>query len=86
MTMVKLSQMDCGEEGVIISIEKTLCSRIAGVGIRIGKTVKIITKQPIKGPIVVVIDEATTGIGWDIAEKIIVHTYYSKNNKFIKNL
>jgi len=60
------------EEGTVTDIEGTLRKKVAGMGIRVGKKVKIITKQPVKGPGVVVVDEANTSLGLDVAEKIIV--------------
>jgi ferrous iron transport protein A len=42
------------------------------MGIRVGKKLKMITKQPIKGPVVVVVDEANTSLGLGIADKIII--------------
>ncbi|MCD4810043.1 MAG: ferrous iron transport protein A [Methanosarcinales archaeon] len=68
----KLSEMEYEEEGTITDIEGTLRKRVAGMGIRVGKRLKMITKQPVKGPVVVVVDEANTSLGLDIAEKIIV--------------
>ena len=68
----KLSEMEYEEEGTITDIEGTLRQRVAGMGIRVGKRVKMITKQPVKGPVVVVVDEANTSLGLNIAEKIIV--------------
>lgn len=68
----KLSEMEYEEEGTVTDIEGTLRKRVAGMGIRVGKRVKMITKQPVKGPVVVVVDEANTSLGLDVAEKISV--------------
>ena len=68
----KLSEMSYGEEGVVKSIEESLRNKVAGMGIRVGKKLKMITKQPIKGPVVVLVDEARTSLGLGIASKIIV--------------
>jgi len=68
----KLSEMNYGEEGTVTSINSDLRERIAGMGIRVGKKLKMITKQPIKGPVVVVVDEANTSLGLGIADKIMV--------------
>ncbi len=68
----KLSEMKYEEEGTVTDIEGTLRKKVAGMGIRVGKKLKMITKQPIKGPVVVVVDEANTSLGLDVAEKIIV--------------
>ncbi len=68
----KLSQMMYGEEGIVKDIEESLKGKIAGMGIRVGKKVKMQTKQPIKGPVVVTVDEANTSLGLDVADKILV--------------
>ncbi len=68
----KLSEMGYGEEGVVNRIEKNLKKQVAGMGIRVGKKIKMATKQPIKGPVVVTVDEATTSLGLGIADKIVV--------------
>ena len=68
----KLSEMSYGEEGIVKSIEESLRNKVAGMGIRVGKKLKMNTKQPIKGPVVVLVDEARTSLGLGIASKIIV--------------
>ena len=64
--------MRYGEEGTVTDIEHTLQKQVAGMGIRVGKNLRMITKQPIKGPVVVVVDSANTSLGLDVAEKITV--------------
>ena len=68
----KLSDMRYGEEGTVTDIEQTLQKQVAGMGIRVGKNLRMVTKQPIKGPVVVVVDSANTSLGLDVAEKITV--------------
>ncbi|HEC31418.1 MAG TPA: ferrous iron transport protein A [Deltaproteobacteria bacterium] len=68
----KLSEMDYGEEGVVKSIEGNLRNKVAGMGIRVGKKLKMATKQPIKGPVVVTVDQSSISLGLGIADKIIV--------------
>ena len=68
----KLSEMGYGEEGVVESIEESIKNKVAGMGIRVGKKIKMATKQPIKGPVVVTVDEATTSLGLGIADIIMV--------------
>ena len=68
----KLSEMDYDEQGHVTGIEKDLQKRVAGMGIRVGKTLRMVTKQPIKGPVDVVVDEAETSLGLDMAGKIVV--------------
>jgi len=68
----KLSEMDFDEEGTVKEIEETLSKQVAGMGIREGKKVRMATKQPIKGPVVVEVDKSFTSLGLGIAEKIVV--------------
>lgn len=68
----KLSEMKYGEEGMVKRIEGRLKEQIAGMGIRKGKEIKMMTKQPIKGPVVVTVDRSNTSIGLGLADKIIV--------------
>lgn len=68
----KLSEMKYEEEGIIIKIGGELKDKIAGMGIREGKGIKMMTKQPIKGPVVVTVDRSNTSIGLGLADKIVV--------------
>jgi len=68
----KLSTMDYGEQGIVTEIEKDLQKRVAGMGIRVGKRLRMVTKQPIKGPFDVVVEGAETSLGLDMAGKIVV--------------
>lgn len=68
----KLSEMDFDEEGTVKEIEENLKKQVAGMGIREGKNVRMATKQPIKGPVVVEVDKSFTSLGLGIAEKIVV--------------
>ncbi|MHC1565469.1 MAG: FeoA family protein [Candidatus Syntropharchaeales archaeon] len=69
---IKLSEMSYGEEGIVNKIDEDLKDKIAGMGVRLGKKLKMITKQPIKGPVVVLVDEANTSLGLEVARKIIM--------------
>ncbi len=68
----KLSEMKYSEEGVVKKIEESLRIKVAGMGIRTGKKIKMITKHPMKGPVVVLVDESRTSLGLGIADKIFV--------------
>ncbi|MBL7117606.1 MAG: ferrous iron transport protein A [Candidatus Syntrophoarchaeum sp.] len=68
----KLSEMDFDEEGTVKEIEENLKKQVAGMGIREGKNVRMATKQPIKGPVVVEVDKSFTSLGLGIADKIVV--------------
>ena len=68
----KLSEMDYDENGTVTDIDGDLRKRVAGMGIRVGKRLRMITKQPIKGPVVVIVDEAETSLGLELAERITV--------------
>ena len=68
----KLSEMDFDEEGTVKEIDENLKQQVAGMGIRVGKNIRMATKQPIKGPVVVEVDKSLTSLGLGIAERIIV--------------
>ena len=68
----KLSEMDFDEEGTVKEIAEDLRKQVAGMGIRVGKKVRMATKQPIKGPVVVEVDKAITSLGLGVAAKIVV--------------
>ena len=68
----RLSEMDYDEQGTVTGIEGYLRKRVAGMGIRVGKKLRMVTKQPIKGPVDVVVDGAETSLGLDMAGKITV--------------
>jgi len=68
----KLSEMDFDEKGTVKEIEENLRKQVAGMGIREGKEIRMATKQPIKGPVVVEVDKSFTSLGLGVAEKIVV--------------
>ena len=74
----KLGEMGYGEEGTVKEIDEDLRKKVAGMGIRVGKKVKMTTKQPIKGPVVVEVDKANTSLGLGLAGKIIVEVEEEK--------
>ncbi|KQC04235.1 MAG: iron transporter FeoA [Methanoculleus sp. SDB] len=69
----KLSDLAFGEKGVVTEI---LASgrELNCMGLRKGKQLKMITKQPIKGPVVVLIGEVEIAMGIRMAEQITVET------------
>ncbi|MCD6203107.1 MAG: ferrous iron transport protein A [Methanophagales archaeon] len=75
----KLSEMDFDEEGTVKEIDENLKKQVAGMGIRVGKNIRMATKQPIKGPVVVEVDKSLTSLGLGIAEKIIVEVGQDEN-------
>jgi len=68
----KLSEMNYKEEGKVKSIERDLKNKVAGMGIRVGKNLKMITKHPLKGPMVVEVDGAHTSLALSVADRIVV--------------
>jgi ferrous iron transport protein A len=68
----KLSEMKYEEQGIVKSIKGDLRNKVAGMGIRVNKRIRMATKQPIKGPVVVTVDESNISLGLGIAENIIV--------------
>ena len=70
--MKKVSEMKFDEVGIVRKIEGNLRAQIAGMGIREGKKLRMATKQPIKGPVVVEVDKSFTSLGLRLAGKIFV--------------
>jgi ferrous iron transport protein A len=70
--MKKVSEMEFDEVGIVRRIEGNLRAQIAGMGIREGKKLRMATKQPIKGPVVVEVDKSFTSLGLRLADKIFV--------------
>jgi len=68
----KLPELKYGEEGLIKKIERDLRNQLVGRGIREGKKIRMDTKQPINGPVVITIDKSTTSLGFNLAKKISV--------------
>jgi len=68
----KLSEMNYEEEGRVKSIEQDLKNKVAGMGIRVGKNLKMITKHPLKGPMVIEVDGAHTSLALSVAGRIIM--------------
>jgi len=68
----KLSEMNYEEEGRVKSIEQGLKNKVAGMGIRVGKNLKMITKHPLKGPMVIEVDRAHTSLALSVADRIIM--------------
>jgi len=68
----KLSEMEFDEEGTVKGIAEDFREQIAGMGIRVGKKVRMTTRQPIKGPVVIEMGRANTSVGLGLADKVIV--------------
>lgn len=68
----KLSDMQLGEKGTVEKIPGNLRNYLAGMGLRLNKTVELSSKQPMKGPVVVTIGNSSISISRNNAEKIIV--------------
>ena len=74
MDETRLFDLSSGETAIIKHLAggQRFQRRMAALGIRVGKTVRQITSQPLRGPIVIEIDRSLIAIGQDIAEKIVV--------------
>ncbi len=68
----RLDMMTYSQEGTIVAIDPVVRGQLASMGVRTGKTVKMITKEPLKGPVVLLIDQANISLGIGIADKISV--------------
>lgn len=70
-----------GKEATIVSLAggHGFKRKLRTVGIREGKIIKVQTKQPFGGPVVVEIDGRETTIGRGMAQRIIVEWENEKN-------
>lgn len=69
----RLSDLAFGDTGVVTEI-RTSGRELNCMGLRKGKRLKMITKQPIKGPVVVLIGEVEIAMGIGTAEQVTVDT------------
>lgn len=71
--MKRLSELEYDESGVVREIRASQ-HELNCLGIRTKKQVKMITRQPIKGPVVVVVDGMEVAMGLEIAEGVVIET------------
>lgn len=81
---VPLAEMNEEDEGKISKIVGVnFRSRLENLGVRIGKEIKVISKQPF-GPITIEIEQRQIAIGRKIASKVYIEKSEDKYpNKFI---
>ncbi len=72
MMRKRLNEMLYNQEGVVVDIDSAVRKQLAGMGLRMGKKIKMITKEPLKGPVVLLIDQAYISLGIGIADKVIM--------------
>jgi ferrous iron transport protein A len=70
---MNLSDLPFGETAVVREINAP-AHDLNCMGLRVGKELKMVTKQPIKGPVVVLIGELEIAMGLETAERIVVET------------
>ncbi|PIU12793.1 FeoA family protein [Methylobacterium sp. CG08_land_8_20_14_0_20_71_15] len=63
-----------GESGIVVGVRGGfgVQRRLATLGIRINKKVRMITAQPFRGPVVVEVDRTHIAIGLGMAWKVLV--------------
>ncbi|MDD3622990.1 MAG: FeoA family protein [Methanofollis sp.] len=71
MTQKKVTEMEYGETGVIVELLGSHHD-LNCLGIRKGKNLEMITKQPIKGPAVVLAEGVEVAMGLEIAALVVV--------------
>jgi len=72
MMRKRLNEMTYDQEGVVVAIDASVRKQLAGMGVRMGKKIKMITREPLKGPVVLLIDQAHISLGIGIADKVIM--------------
>jgi ferrous iron transport protein A len=71
MTQKKLTEMEYGENGVVIELRGPRHD-LNCLGIRNGKNLEMITRQPIRGPVVVLAEGVEVAMGLEIAALVVV--------------
>jgi ferrous iron transport protein A len=66
-----INELNYGEIGTVVEISGS-SRELNSLGIRTGKTVKMITRQPIKGPVVVIAGDIEVAMGCDRAAGVVV--------------
>ena len=71
---ITLSDLKSGEKAIIKRLEggEEFRKKLASLNIRVGKTIRKITEQPLHGPVVINIDNTEATIGMNMAKKIII--------------
>jgi len=69
-----LSQLGKGEKGIVKRLEGGygFQRKLSSMGLRIGKQVRIFSYQPLRGPLVIEVDNMRIAIGRGMANKIII--------------
>jgi len=69
---ISLDRMKYNQEGILLGINNEISQHLAGMGVRAGKKIKMITREPLKGPVVILVDHASISLGMGIADKLTV--------------
>jgi Fe2+ transport system protein FeoA len=69
-----LTRIDPGKGAVITRLEggHEIQHRLRAMGVKEGKTLRVVTRYPLSGPVVVEIDGRSTTIGRGLAQRILV--------------
>ena len=72
--MIPLSDLNTRKAAIVRHVDggPGFQRRLASLGIRVGKTVRKITSEPLRGPIIVEVDGARVAIGRGMAMKVLV--------------
>jgi len=73
-TRIDLTQMKDGEKGRVVEIVggKGMLSKLDAMGIRVGVEIVKVSKQPLRGPIIVEVCGSMVAVGYGMARRIIV--------------
>ncbi len=71
---VSLFDLRSGQKATIKRLKEggMFRKKLASLNIRVGKTIRKITAQPLRGPVVIEIDNTQATIGMNMAKKIVV--------------
>ena len=71
---IPLLNLEAGKKAKIKRLEGgfTFQNKLATLNIRIGKTIKMVTAQPFRGPVVIEVDDRKVTLGMGMAMRIFV--------------
>ncbi len=70
MAIISLDEMNRNDAGIIYDVPDLRL--LASLGIRIGKTIKVLTKSFASGPIILAVNGRSIVVDRSVAEKIVV--------------
>ena len=75
MAEISLTELETGDTGLVSRIEggHSMVSRLSGLGITKGIEIKMVSRQPMKGPVLIETRRTKVAIGHGMAGRIFIN-------------